>query len=400
MRHRQVSAGACAGRLVCVLATVAASAAPARAQPLAGFFPELGRGFDTSTGWTSSPCIAGIPVLRGNRSGSVSFHFDESFADYLQTTDGRLGAGVDLGIIGGGVAVDFFARVARTELSTSLTIGFDGAMGTAVLTEPRLTAEGRAAADMTPERRRSTCGDGFISSVDLGSRLYISATLHFKDEETFERFVKTVEVSALFGLVRAKKTFVDETRHFAQDAYLKIDGLQEGGDPSRLHALLASDTSLCRLDNIDACHVLLTRLLAYAGSPEGYASQFSRTYAAEELAPLRFHSATYAASGVEELAAPKPILDDEFRALLRRLAELRARDLFLVDRASLLLGTPLSVERREALTSFRALAQENIDAINRALWVCQSRGADTGCRDAADRAARDRHPLTAAKLYF
>src|SRR5688572_14784919 len=111
----------------CLLACLAGPPSSVSAEPPTRWPSELGRGLDSATGRTTPACVVGQPVMRGNRAGSLDVHYDESFADYLQTTNGRLSADVNLGIIGGGVTVDYFARVARTELSTSMTLGFDGA---------------------------------------------------------------------------------------------------------------------------------------------------------------------------------------------------------------------------------------------------------------------------------
>jgi hypothetical protein len=244
----------------------------------------LGRGFDSRLGSLTNTCVTGQIEYRGNRSGEIQAHYNESFSDYLSTTQGRLSGGVDLLLVGGSASVDYFARVARTELSTSYTLHFRAKLGSAVLGRRALSAAGTAAAAASSSARRVACGDEFISQADLGSELLISVGFHFTDASELQRFVNKVTVKALFGLVKSTKRWTEETSEFSQTGYVQINVLQSGGEPSRLAAVFGSASpSLCRFSAVEACRNMLIALLRYANSADGFSAQFANPYRPEQL---------------------------------------------------------------------------------------------------------------------
>lgn len=361
----------------------------------------LGRGYDSHLGRIADACVTGHIEHRGARVGKVSAHYDESFSDYLRESGGRLSGSVDLGLIGGSASVEYYAKVARTELSTSYTVRFQADMGRAVLAGRSLTPEGQAAQGMSAEQRRAACGDGFIAEARLGAELLVTASFHFTRASELERFVKTVSVKALFGLIKSKRRWVEETSSFAQSGYLKVEALQKGGDPAQLAAMMGASQTLCRFDAIDPCQALLNSLLNYAASDSGYISQFSDPYRPEELAVLGYKTQRYEDSGHDELVVPPAAPGDADNIQITRQLSLElARQIGFRDRASVLLGTPLSAARRAEVQALKAIAEANISNIERALWVCRTDPSAEECRLARDEEAALRQPILSSDLDF
>jgi hypothetical protein len=318
----------------------------------------------------------------------------------LRTTSGRLSGGVDLLLIGGSMSVDYYAKVARTELSTSYTVRFVGKMGTAVLAQRSLTSLGAGAVNLDAATRRATCGDEFIAQADVGSELLISAGFHFTDASELERFVKKVTVKALFGLIKSSHEWTEETSSFSQSGYLKIDALQTGGSPSQLAAILGnSNTTLCRFDNVDACRAILVSLFQYAGSPSGFGAQFSNPYQPQQLAVLGYRTVRYEAGGHDQLAAPPAGPEDaDIPQVISSLSLELARQTALRDRAMLVLGTQVSDARRAELRAIQSKAEANLTGLDHALWICRTVPAPAQCRAARDDEALHRQPISSSEL--
>jgi len=396
-QFRQLGLACAAALFTLVRATRAADAPPV----MDTWGQVLGYGFDSRLGRLASPCIQGQPQFRGGRSAVLSHAYNASFDDYFNETQGRLSAGIDLLLIGGSARVDYYAKVARTDHSTSYVVKFDAKLGTAVLGQRALTGLGSSTLGGSATARRQTCGDEFVSEVDLGSSLLIGASFHFSEASDFEQFKYEVKVEALFGLISSTDRWTEETGHFAQDGYLVIDVLQTGGDPAQLAALTGgAGPHVCRFDAIGPCQSALAAALHYARSPTGYAAQFGSPYDASKLAVLGYRTARYEDSGHDELAAPVLPADLDMRTIVERLSLTLAEQQSFSHRAELLLTTVLSQARRLEVQGLQAVAAANINGLERALWVCHLATATADCRAASEQEARDRQPLTMSDLQF
>lgn len=362
----------------------------------------MGKGFDSHLGHLAKTCVNGTLQYRGNRVGTLTAHYNDSFADFLSITSGRLSGGVNLLLIGGSAAVDYYARVSRTELSTSYTSRFESTLSTAVLTDRSLSTEGAAAAAQPPTARRLACGDEFVSEAVLGSELLITAAFHFTNSSEFQRFVTSVTVEALFGLIKSTKRWVDETSSFSQSGYLKVEALQRGGDPAALATIMgATQQSLCRFDDVEACRSLLLQLLQYAGSSSGYRSQFSVPYQPEQLALIGYRTTRYEDSGHDDLVVPPPGPEDaDIPMITRTLAIELARQIAVRDRAALMLSTPISDQRRLEIRDIQARSDANVSNIEGVLWICRTSGSPAECRAARDQESSRRYPIASTELYM
>jgi hypothetical protein len=362
----------------------------------------LGRGYDSHLGRIADGCVTGKLAYRGNRYSTLSSHYDESFGSYMTLMDGKLSGGVNLLLVSGSASVDYYSRVASSELSTSYTIRFVAELGTAVLDQRTLTTAGNSAAQVSPIQRRAICGDEYISEAKLGSELLISASFLFSDSSEHERFVTTVKVEALFGLVSHTESWTDETQSFSQTGYLKVESLQRGGNPSLHQSILNGHGSVvCRFDNVAPCQQLLQDLIDYAGSPTGYVAQFSKPYNLSELALLGYRTSRYEDSGHDSLVVPPAgISDFDIRQITRQMIDEYAYQKGLLDRANTVLTMALSSSRRVQVQRIKASLGSNISNLERALWVCRTNSVASVCRAARSDEIANRQPVLPDDLYF
>lgn len=359
----------------------------------AGAAATLGRGVDLRLGSPKAQCASGSEVLRRNPSGSLSSSFGASFERLLSAASGAASASFDLGLFGASARVDYLARVGQVELSTAYVVQFESRRAELVLARPALTAAGAAALPLSDAERFARCGDSFISALDIGARLLLSAVLHFDSREELERFVTRVRVEALFGLAHSTRDFVAETQSFAQSAYLQVVALQEGGQPAALQAVLGpASGATCRLDDVERCLALYRALLAYAARvPE----QFHPHSDASEWAVLGAHTTRYGDSDLEALAAAEPALERGAAFGLAQLSRQRASVANQLARLEFLLQIVSPARRAElAGTSEALLAQRS--ALDAALGRCRAAASRQACAAEAEAA----HDLETFDLHF
>jgi hypothetical protein len=358
---------------------------------------DLGRGADVRLGSPRDYCVGGAPVLRLAPTGSIGSTFGATFDRLVSESSGGLSARLDLGLFSGRARLDYYARVAQSELSTAYTVQFESQLGHVMLAEPRLSPVGELAASSAEAERFARCGDGFVSALDVGARLLVSAVLQFADRAELERFVARVRVEALFGLVHSTREFVEETRSFSESAYLQVVALQEGGQPALLRSLIGPASSQsCRLDDVERCLALFRQLLAYASRvPE----QLTARERPQNLAVLGSNVTRYGDSDLDVLSVPDLAVDRAVAARLARLVRTRARALNDTARLELLLGL-MDAGRLAQLGEWRTALAAQLSLIDRAIAHCKSSASRATCAQAEAEVEAARPPFDADALIF
>jgi len=385
--------------VLAVLLGVSASARRVDAAPAAeSDLSVLGQGVDLRLGEPKLTCVTASPELRIDSQGSLSASYGASFESLLRTTTGSLVGGFDVGLLSARAHVDYFSRVAHSERSTAYTIDFQSKLGDVLAIAPVLSVEGRAAAALPEAERFERCGDAFTSSLEVGARFLLSAVFQFANAEEFQRFVATVRVEALFGLVHSSRSFSEETQSFAETAQLQIVALQQGGRSEALTRLIGpSLEQRCPLAEVEHCLELFRQLLAYAARlPE----QFATPYRLEDLAVLGARQTRYLDSEFDALLVPEHSLDAQAAEILRRLVRERTAELSQSARLDLVLAMPVAPERRERLSSLRAALSAHSSALDGAIRRCRAAASRQACSAAEADAGARRPALDSSDLNF
>lgn len=390
-------------RLTCAAAALSGALAfpmaarPAHGQPLTDPVKQvLGRGYDAGLRRATELCLTGTPVLRGNRSGSLRSGYDQTFSELLHTSARSLSAGIDLGIIAGSASTSHYARIARTKRSTSYTIDFHARLGSVMLEEPRLTSIGERASTAKAPERLALCGNQFVSSVEVGSRLLLSLVFAFSTQDELHRFVTTVRVEALWGLASSSRRFTRETTEFTRSGEVHVIARQEGGAPTVLGSLLAAGPTRCRFDEAESCFAHWRQLLEYAGSRTAYAAQLTQPSQLDQLAILSVSSSDYAAADLPGLSYElpgEPALEFAHRDLslqIERQQDYRRRADAIVSLQPESPAQGLGLVARDAI-------EQNLASLEHALKICRERPEVIHCNAArSDADARLRSILPSA----
>lgn len=272
----------------------------------------LGRGIDRS-GHLLAGCLQGTPQFFSRSYQQINYELSHDRMEQVQRHWGQVGGSVNFFLIGGGLSVEWLAETARSQRSLSLLFNYKTQLGSLQLRHPRLSERAEALQQSSLAALQSACGQHFIHKIDLGARMMLAVTLHFRSAEAYERFVKTIKISVLFGLISKTKRFVEETNEFTQDFAIKVSALQWGGEPSQLEAILGSKAKhSCRADAMQSCLELIAELQRYIGAENGLASQLKFTDTSSELAwdrlqVLQIYNAAFAESGFDQWPAALPL---------------------------------------------------------------------------------------------
>jgi len=345
----------------------------------------LGRGFDSSLGALRGRCLSGKARPRGKRSASLELVYGRETERSTDTVRGALSGEINLGLIGGKAAMQYDREVSDASLSLSLYLLFQSSMGSFALDERALSPLGQMAVRQGQESVLSTCGDRFVTRVEGGARLRLGATFHLADRSAFERFKKTIQVSALFGLISKTQQSVEEVRSFARSAVLEISGAQEGGDPAQLAALLSPAPGgplVCGLGDLSPCSAQLDRLLAYARRPDGFQGQLAG--ASPGLVALRIFTGGYEEAGHFPLAVTGQDTGGLASAgWVRQILAEQGRQLRLGQRIAVLrrLPCPTKPGPRD-LDGLSESVQRNLAALDQTLGICREAPTQASCEQA------------------
>ena len=332
------------------------------------------------------PCVSGKPVFINASAAHLTQIYNSNFENTLDTKNGT---GHAAGSVGWGAfsvksTIDYLGHTASTDLSLSSTIAIEVSSGTFMLTEPRLTDEGRRALVLNdPVKIREVCGDQLVSQITLGGRFFISVTYLFDRKETKSSFTSTTKASAAWGLASKTTTKTDNYSAFSKKVKLRINALQLGGDPSQLQAITSLHPSpTCDIADMAPCLDLLQSLMRYAKTSFGL-QLASGGSASPQIADNAF-VVSYVTNSYEDTGSldltPAGTLPDSFVPLSAAITSLKSSIIANAEAdkrvGDALDGLSLPNDERQRLTQIQSNIQKNQLFLDDALDKCKSRYLD------------------------
>ncbi|WNG57330.1 leucine-rich repeat domain-containing protein [Archangium gephyra] len=358
--------------------------APAAAQEFSLRIPRLdtaparvlGIGWDSRDRQFREVCVTGDVAYDASTGSSVlDLQHSLSTYEFHSKLRGTVSAGVDLVLAKGEAEVNITKLVDQSEYTRTLTFSFDVLGRRALLTNLRLTPAGQEAASSgDPDFIRLRCGDEWVMAVELGGQLFLSSRFDFRDEKSRNEFEVAITVSVL-GF-----SHTERFTHLEQDArrntFLSLEGVQVGGDPSRLNTLLAAlRTRRCSLEAIAECDEAVAELVSYASDDSGFRAQLGNLqYQGAGSSVRAYLTRRYADGSFPELAPqPTPISTEQERAALRSLEDKVQETHQLTSRARQLLATRLRPAHQADLLQFLETARWNLATLGNAIDRCYAR---------------------------
>lgn len=333
----------------------------------------LGTGYDTQARAFRAQCVTGDLVYEGSATSTLTLDHSIQASEVFDRYGFSLAAGLDLGVASAMIGQRIALMTADNQLTHAYSYSHDILGRTATLVNLRLTDEGRRAlVKNDPQFARAVCGDEFVQRVDLGALLLLSARLEFRDFTTRTDIEEFLELSFLTFSTTA--SFSHHTQDFKEATTITVEGVQFGGDPSKLEEVLTQvRTRTCKLSTADQCADIMARLVSYASEPEGLQAQMKNLEYDGANSPTRsYRTGRYEAADAQEVAAlaTPPVVTAEARGAIAGLAD-RTRVLVqLQARAETLAAGHLRPAQRVDLAAFSKDARADLNVIADAVDAC------------------------------
>lgn len=398
----------CATLIATALAVFAFSSTATAAPPVSTVIPRvaggpaalLGTGYDSRDRAFREQCVTGDVLYEGVATSKLDLEHAVKQEDIASQYGFGLAGGFDWGFAEAMVGV----RIALLNVDSSLTKSFvytnDIRGKIAYLTNLRLTSVGRRARDThDPEYIRLVCGDEFVAWMPLGATLFLNARLEFRD--SLARYDFEQSVTLRFLMFKETVAFQQHTEDIRESTKITVDGVQLGGDPSKLDDVLSRvRTRTCTLRTADACDDVVTRLVAYASESSGLQGQLEGLeYRGSRSSAREYRTARYDAftddADVRALGSAKS-MTREAEVALTSLGDRLGASLRQRARARTLLGGHLRPTQRAELERFTEGARQNVLSLSNAIDACYV--APASCPLGANAALAGLVPLREERL--
>ncbi|NUZ09917.1 hypothetical protein HUZ36_03915 [Pseudoalteromonas sp. McH1-7] len=297
----------------------------------------LGQGFEQTLGIPLEPCLDGQWQFQGGSMGDLVYRGDFDSDTMINTITGSVKAGINLVIFGGSAKFSMRRKVTKNRNSAASAVELTYEKGSYNFENRTTKPNISDLLNTSPSEVRGRCGDSFIHNIKLGSRIYVTAKLHFADQTKYEWFQTKIKVKFLFFSKTFTKTkvFQDATK----DAVYTIQVNTDGGMTPELARLTKNGTMHCKTDNLTPCITYADNLFSYLLDGGDYVDDLKD----EHLNVLKYEVESYEDSGHYDLAyAGQPAISERYIALSARLRGYQ----------------DLVYDEIERLTAFRAVSED------------------------------------------
>ena len=348
----------------------------------------LGKGFDSFSSFPKQHCVQGQTLGIGNTHAKLNYRAGHTTQQRMEENFGKIKGSLNLVVFSGSASVEVFTRTSENETSASSVLQLDYNAQDVSLEQRTLTTLGNQMIGRPGSEQRQQCGDEFIHHIKLGSNLYVTAKLHFRSKDEYERYKTKIKIRVLF--FKKTKTITKEFKKYTENAVYSIKVIANGGMTEQLRHILDNNPGYCRTEQIEDCVATTTKLFDYLFSEGGYADDLQNS----DLNVLSFSTSSYSDSGHFDLDPElNSNYDPGFRILEQKLTIKLQENIACQDRLSAF----KAVETDEAII---AAYQEKLDKINsnidnlkQAVDTCKIEPEFAICRSAVDNTLLGLHTI-------
>ena len=350
----------------------------------------MNMGYDSHSESLKGSCVENSePQIYYGGAQRSEIRFDRRMtAEELATAlDVQVSGKLNLSTFNVSGAAHFVTEAASSELSDSVIFSYQVRGKNALVRHTRLTQQtrdqivGRGTAEI-----RKSCGDSFISEVELGAQLFLAARFDYANAEAKSKFEAQIDFSYmnLFEVSGAASTALDQLK---SNVSVTFSALQIGGNVEQLSSVLGSSGGedgipilRCALDNRQACLETFEKMIRYASSEgEGGFIDQVRNLSYEPgssggAAFLGYKTKTYYEAGHYDLyPAEGPLLDQAIADIREGLVWDYGVQSRYYKRAQVLSAMRLKEAEREKIANTKAILKRNISEILRVATICYNR---------------------------
>lgn len=212
------------------------------------------------------------------------------------------------------------------------------------------------------------CGDHFLMQTEMGGQLFAVVRIEFDSISTKLDFSAKLGAKAAFTEV--KKTLDANLSLYAGRATIHVEAFQKGGNVAAIGEVLGAAGAVdCGLGDMAKCDALITKALAYAGSPNFIAGMN------EKPADLRYYWASWktvlGAAGPADRTIPAELIQARKDLHGKALEQIALRDRARTVKAAISAGQIKATETfRAQLPNLEAAIVRNLELLGAASAAC------------------------------
>lgn len=153
---------------------------------------------------TQKPCMRGERVFSHHKQEDFFYRVHSKQQQDLSLQELSFYGGFSLGLIGGRGLLEVLKETIEQDLFDEVALHYRRTLGAFGLQNAKLVD-------------KKACEHGFVVEEQRGFHVKLFIRLHFHSKEVAKRFRKTIEVSFLFGLIKAKKTWERLSESFGSE---------------------------------------------------------------------------------------------------------------------------------------------------------------------------------------
>ncbi|HET9239248.1 MAG TPA: hypothetical protein VFO10_18455 [Oligoflexus sp.] len=262
----------------------------------------LGQAYDTRRVKTLNVTCATGNIKESLVSDSnFVLDYDLSYQDFLDKTQGKLTADLNLPAVRAGLGAQYAKENAATSSSTTFVFNWQMTKKRVAFDENtyRVSDKGQQFINGDKSQLQERCGDEFITNVDYGASFFVTMKVDFlndSDKTDIGGKLKLAVGKENIDLVKIEGELNKIDQKKKESVKLSIRARQVGGDPVQLTSFLSDNVVECTLANPKPCFDVYNQAIRYA-----------RTSVPTQLAgdaafvPVRFLTKNYKESGLDEL---------------------------------------------------------------------------------------------------
>lgn len=229
--------------------------------------PRLGQAYDkVSDTVLSFSCVTSEVYSAGNTVGNLEYLRDLSMDEIMKRFSGGFNVGLPAWL-GFSAGFNYAREAGATQLSDTHTVNLNATPKSIYLDQDsiRKSGLGESLIEDRPSLHAS-CGDEFVSQVDLGASLFATLKVEFANEIDKEEF--NLKAGLTIGVEDASVNLGGELGDLSDSVISKtkisINAIQLGGLPEELFSIMPATSVVCNLREVAPCLTLFENVMAYA----------------------------------------------------------------------------------------------------------------------------------------
>jgi hypothetical protein len=362
----------------------------------------LGQAYDTRRVKTLNVSCATGNIKESLVSDSnFVLDYDLSYQDFLDKTQGKLTADLNLPAVRAGLGAQYAKENAATSSSTTFVFNWQMTKKRVAFDENtyRVSDKGQQFINGDKAQLQERCGDEFITNVDYGASFFVTMKVDFlndSDKTDIGGKLKLAVGKENIDIVKIEGELNKIDQKKKESVKLSIRARQVGGDPIQLTSFLSDNVVECTLANPKPCFDLYNQAIRYART--SVPTQLTNDAA---FVPVRFLTKNYKESGLDELvpSGGYQFIDALTKAKRREIEAQYQQNLVDYQRAADILrkySDYLEEAQLESITSIKDITFNNAAVLGDVSLVCFD--APTSCISYSKAAESGIKPYDRSKL--